>query len=339
MNALEIQRLASWLRCHVQDFKGDLRAEPFAGGQSNPTYRLYAGPNQWVLRRKPIGTLLASAHAVDREFRVMQALAGTDVPVPRVHALCMDESVIGSSFYVMDYLDGRVFIDPSLPGMTPAERAAIYTELQRVAAAIHSVDVQRIGLADFGRPQNYLSRQIERWIRQYRASETEHIEAMERLIAWLSSQQPEEGAGGLIHGDFRIDNVIFHPTEPRALAVIDWELSTLGSPEADFAYHCMAWRVRPEEFRGLKGHDLASLGIPDEAGHLAAWCRLTGRASPANWEFLLAFNMFRMAAILQGILARARQGNAAAADAEQTGQRARRMAEAGLRVVQHKPGG
>ena len=187
MNATELQRLEPWLRRHVQDFDGELCAQPLAGGQSNPTYRLDAGPNRWVLRRKPIGTLLASAHAVDREYRVMRALAQTDVPVPRMHALCMDESVIGSSFYVMDYLDGRVFIDPSLPGMTPAERAAIYAELQRVAAAIHSVDVQRIGLADFGRPQSYLSRQIERWVRQYRASQTERIEAMEQLIPWLCS--------------------------------------------------------------------------------------------------------------------------------------------------------
>lgn len=334
MSALDTSRLAPWLREHVAPFEGELLAQALAGGQSNPTYRLHAGPHRWVLRRKPPGNLLASAHAVDREYRVMKALAGTEVPVPRMHALCMDDSVIGSAFYVMDFVEGRVFADPALPGMTPEQRGAIYAELQRVAAAIHGVDVQAVGLADYGRPQGYVARQLERWVRQYRASETEPLAAMEKLITWLQGQPPREGATGLVHGDFRIDNLIFHPTEPRALAVIDWELSTLGDPEADFAYHCMAWRVTPDEFRGLRGHDLAALGIPDEESYLAQWCRLTGRRRPPQWEFLLAYNMFRMAAILQGILARSRQGNAAAADAEATGLRARRMAQAGWRLVQ-----
>ena len=256
-------RLADWLRAHVRPFRGGVQVEPLAGGQSNPTFRVTAGEHRWVLRRKPPGVLLASAHAVEREFRVMRALQGTAVPVPAMHALCEDASVIGSPFYVMDFVEGRVLADPALPGMDPAERAAIYSELQRVMGAIHRVDVQAVGLADFGRPQNYLARQVERWTRQYRASETERIEAMEHLIAWLPAQLPGHEEVALVHGDFRIDNVIFHPSLPRALAVIDWELSTLGHPVVDFAYHAMAWRVTPDEFRGLRGHDLAALGIPD----------------------------------------------------------------------------
>lgn len=330
----DISRLSQWLRDQGLAFDGELTVSPLSGGQSNPTYRIGAGERQWVLRRKPPGQLLASAHAVDREYRVMQALAATDVPVPQTIALCNDASVIGSMFYLMAYLPGRVFLDPTLPDMTPDERGAIYREVQRVVAAIHSVDVDRIGLSDYGRPQNYLRRQIERWSRQYRASQTDHIDAMEKLIDWLPLHVPEDGPAGLVHGDYRIDNLIFHPSEPRALAVIDWELSTLGDIFVDIAYHCMFWRLTPDEFRGLKGHDLQALGIPDEAAQLAAWCRLTGRNQPAHWDYYLAFNMFRMAAILQGILARSRQGNAAARDAEETGQRARLLAEAGWRQVQ-----
>lgn len=331
-------RLADWLRAHVRPFRGGVQVEPLAGGQSNPTFRVTAGEHRWVLRRKPPGVLLASAHAVEREFRVMRALQGTAVPVPAMHALCEDASVIGSPFYVMDFVEGRVLADPALPGMDPAERAAIYSELQRVMGAIHRVDVQAVGLADFGRPQNYLARQVERWTRQYRASETERIEAMEHLIAWLPAQLPGHEEVALVHGDFRIDNVIFHPSLPRALAVIDWELSTLGHPVVDFAYHAMAWRVTPDEFRGLRGHDLAALGIPDEAAHAAGYCARVGRTDLPHWEYCLVFNMFRMAAILQGILARARAGNAAAADAEATGQRARRMAEAGSRLARQVTG-
>ena len=337
MNAAEQQRLADWLRTNVADFRGELRLQPLAGGQSNPTYRVEAGEHRWVLRRKPPGVLLASAHAVDREYRVMAALAATDVPVPRVHALCEDDAVIGSTFVVMDFAEGRVFVDPSLPGMAPAERAPIYAAMARTLAAIHRVDVAAVGLSGHGKPQHYLSRQIERWTRQYRASQTDRIEAMERLIDWLPARLPaglDDEPGTLVHGDFRLDNLIFHPTEPRVLAVIDWELSTLGHPLADLAYHLMAWRVTPDEFRGLKGHDLAALGIPDEAAHLATYRDAGGRDSGPHWGYVMAFNMFRMAAILQGILARSLQGNAAAADARATGERARRMAEAGWRQAQ-----
>ncbi len=335
---MDTARLADWLRAHVRPFHGSVKLEPLSGGQSNPTYRVSAGEHRWVLRRKPSGVLLASAHAVDREFRVMRALGGTAVPVPAMHALCEDPSVIGSAFYVMDFIEGRVLADPALPGMSPVERGMVYAELQRVIAAIHRVDIASVGLADFGRPQNYLARQIDRWARQYRASETERIEAMERLIEWLPARLPQDEEVALVHGDFRIDNLIFHPTEPRALAVIDWELSTLGNPVVDFAYHGMAWRVMPNEFRGLRGHDLVALGIPAEAAHAAGYCAQAGRTQLPHWEYCLAFNMFRMAAILQGILARARAGNAAADDAEATGLRARRMAEAGWRLAQQLAG-
>ncbi len=329
--------LADWLRAHVRPFSGAIRIEPLTGGQSNPTYRIEAGEHRWVLRRKPPGVLLASAHAVEREHRVMQALAGSAVPVPAMHVLCEDAGVIGSPFYVMDFVEGRVFSQPDLPGLAPAERAAIFDEMNRVVAALHGVDVAAVGLSDYGRPQNYLARQLDRWTRQYRASETERHEPMEQLIAWLQAHRPEDEATALVHGDYRIDNLIFHPTEARVLAVLDWELSTVGHPLVDFAYHVMTWRVTPEEFRGLRGHDLAALGIPDEAAYVAAYARRTGRDPAAglpHFGYYLAFNMFRMAAILQGILARSRQGIAASADAERTGRQARPMAEAGWRLVQ-----
>ncbi|MFZ5464625.1 MAG: phosphotransferase [Pseudomonadota bacterium] len=330
-HAFDTDRLAAYLRAQVCDFRGALSVEPFAGGQSNPTYLITAGERRYVLRRKPSGVLLPAAHAVDREYYVMRALADSGVPVPRVYALCEDTSVVGTPFYVMEFIEGRVLWDPSLPGMTPAQRAAVYDELNRVIAALHGVDYRAAGLADFGKPGNYLTRQIERWTRQYRASETETIEAMERLIEWLPAHRPEGEETALVHGDYRIDNVIFHPSEPRILAVLDWELSTLGHPLVDFAYHCMTWRVSPEEFRGLKGHDLRALGIPQEDAYLAAYCRRTGRDVVPHWDYYLVFNMFRMAAILQGILARSRHGTAASADAAETGKRARLMAEAGWR--------
>ncbi len=332
-HTLDVDRLYGWLQSNLDTFMGTPTVAKFAGGQSNPTYLLSSGEQRYVLRRKPPGVLLPSAHAVDREYRVMHALAGSTVPVPRVHLLCEDTSVIGTAFYLMEYVDGRTFWDPALPGLPNAERAALYDEMNRVIAALHSVDVAGAGLTGFGRPGAYLKRQIDRWTRQYRDSETERIDAMERLIEWLPAHIPESDETTLVHGDFRIDNLIFHPTEPRIVAVLDWELSTLGHPLSDLAYHCMGWRVTADEFRGMKNQDLPALGIPSEAQYVEAYCRRTGRSGIEQWDYYLAFNMFRMAAILQGILARALQGIASGADALETGRRARPMAEAGWRQV------
>jgi len=330
-----IEGLANYLRAQGRPFQGELQIEQFAGGQSNPTYLVTAGADRYVLRRKPPGTLLPSAHAVDREYRIMRALADSGVPVPKVFALCEDPSIIGTAFFLMEYVEGRVFWDAKLPGVEPAERRKIYDELNRVIAALHAVNYSAVGLTDYGRPGNYLTRQIDRWTRQYRAAATEPMEAMERLIEWLPAHVPPSDETTVVHGDYRIDNVILHPTEPRILAVLDWELSTLGHPLADFAYHVMTWRVTPDEFRGIKGADLAQLDIPDEAAYVEAYCRRTGRTSIDDWDYYLAFNMFRMASILQGILARAIQGNATSPEALATGQRARPMAEAGWRQVEH----
>ena len=325
---LPIERLEAWLSDHVEGFRGPVAAERFAGGQSNPTYRLTAGSGQYVLRRKPPGPLLPSAHAVDREFRVMRALAATPVPVPRVHALCEDDAVIGSAFYVMEHLDGRIFWDQRLPEIaSPAERAAMFQSMNMVIADLHRVDYAAVGLGDFGRPGNYMARQIARWSRQYRASETETIAAMDRLIDWLPEHLPPEGAPAIVHGDYRMDNLIFHPNEPRVIGVLDWELSTIGDPLADFAYHVLTWRVTPELFRGLAGVDFAALGIPDEPAYVAAYCRRTGRAAIEGWEFYLVYSLFRIAAILQGIARRAIDGTAAGADAADQGRLARPLAE------------
>ena len=335
-HAFDSGRLAAWLRAHVEGFSGELTVEQFKGGQSNPTFLLSAGSKKYVMRRKPPGKLLPSAHAVDREYRVITALAQSDVPVAKGYALCEDESVIGTAFYVMDYVEGRILWDPALPGLQPAERTAIFDEMNRVIAALHSVDYAAAGLADYGKPGNYFSRQIDRWSKQYRASETEKIEAMDNLMAWLPANIPAGDETAIVHGDYRLDNVIFHPCEPRILAVLDWELSTLGHPLADFAYHCMTWRLSPGQFRGLAGHDLAALGIPDEREYAGMYCRRTGRSAfaAAEWEYYIAFNMFRLAAIAQGIMARALQGNASSQEAIDTGKRARPLAEEAWRQVE-----
>ena len=338
VHAIDAGALADYLRRSVAPFSGDVKVEQFHGGQSNPTYRITAGDRRYVLRRKPPGPLLPSAHAVDREFRVMTALARTDVPVPKMYALCADPSVIGTAFYVMEYVEGRILWDPTLPGMTRAERAAHYDELNRVIAALHRVDVETVGLSDYGKPGNYVERQVGRWTRQYQAAGAERIPAMDRLIEWLPRHVPASDETAIVHGDYRIDNVIFHPREPRVLAVLDWELSTLGHPVSDFAYQAMAWRLSPQQFRGLKGFDLEALGIPSEAEYIALYCRRTGRASIPDWEIYLIFNMFRIAAILHGVLSRAIQGNASSANAIEQGSRARLVADTAWEMAQRIDG-
>jgi len=334
VHAIDAERLAAFLRAHVAPFAGPVGIHQYQGGQSNPTYRITAGDETYVLRRKPPGTLLPSAHAVDREYRVMHALATTDVPVPRMLALCEDASVLGTAFYVMEYVRGRVLWDPTLPGMTREQRAAHYDELNRVIATLHNVDYAAIGLADYGRPGQYVERQIARWSKQYAAAGIAPIPAMDRLIEWLPQHLPAGDETRIVHGDFRLDNMIFHPTQPRVLAVLDWELSTLGHPVSDFAYQVMAWRLTPGEFRGIAGADLAALGIPSESEYVAAYCRRTGRERIDDFEVYLIFNMFRIAAILHGVLARAMQGNAASQDALATGSRARLVADVAWSMAQ-----
>ena len=335
MSGIDTGALEGWLAEHVPHYRGPCRLIPFEGGQSNPTFRLESASGRYVLRRKPMGALLASAHAVDREARVLRALAATAVPVPQVHALCEDASVIGSAFYVMDHIEGRVLWDARLPGMTPSDRRAIYDQMNATIAALHSLDPAALGLGDFGRPGNYLARQIARWTSQYRASETEPIAAMDALIAWLPAHIPPHDATAIVHGDFRLDNLVLHPTEPRVVAVLDWELSTLGHPLADFAYHAMAWRLTPDLFRGLAGTDLATLGIPDEQSYLADYCRRTGQNPPDDWNTYIVFSMFRIAAIMQGITKRAQEGTAASAAAIDIGRRARPIAEQAWALAGH----
>ena len=328
-HAFDTGRLATWLAETVGPQDGPVDVAQFKGGQSNPTYLVTAGSRRYVLRRKPPGKLLPSAHAVDREYRAMKALADTDVPVARMHALCEDESVIGTVFYLMEYVGGRVLWDPRLPDLSPPERARHHDEINRVIAALHSVDPVAVGLGDFGKTGEYIARQVARWTKQYQASETGKIEAMDNLIAWLPANIPAGDETRIVHGDYRIDNVIFDPVEPRIRAVIDWELCTLGHPLADFAYHCMVWRIPPGVFRGLGGTDLPSLGIPTEREYVAAYCRRTGRDGIAerDWEYYMAYNLFRIAAIVQGVMARALQGNASSAEALETGRAARPLAE------------
>jgi aminoglycoside phosphotransferase (APT) family kinase protein len=325
--------LERYLREHVEGFRGPLRVRQFRGGQSNPTYHLQAPDRAYVLRRKPPGKLLPSAHAVDREYRVMRALAGTGVPVPRTFVLCDDPGVIGTAFFVMDYVAGRVFPDPRLPDCSPEERAGIWDSVNDVLARLHRVDWQAIGLADFGRPGAYIARQIHRWTSQYRASETERIEAMERLIAWMPAHVPADDETALVHGDYRVGNVLIHPTEPRVAAVLDWELSTLGHPLADLAYNCIPFRLAHAVFEGFADQERPA-GIPSEEEYLAAYCKRTGRSGIAHWDYYVAFALFRLAAIAQGIMGRVVAGTANDPAARERGARARPLAERAWEIVE-----
>lgn len=333
----DIAAMQDYMHQHVDGFSGDLSVEQFNGGQSNPTFKLSTSTGQrYVLRTTPGASakLLASAHAIDREFRVMNALGKTTFPVARQHALCTDESVIGRAFYIMDFVEGRVLWDPAMPGMDNAQRAAHYDEMNRVIAQLHTIDHAAIGLGDYGKPGNYFSRQIDRWSRQYKASETEKIEAMDSLIEWLPKNIPAGDETSIVHGDYRLDNMIFHPTEPRVIAVLDWELSTLGHPLADFSYHCMSWHISPGQFRGIGGLDHKALGIPAEDEYIAKYCERTGKhICMEDFRFYLAYNMFRMAGIAQGIMKRHMDGTASSDQALRTGRIARPMAEMGWRYT------
>lgn len=333
---LDDDALARYLEIHLAGFRGPLQSRKFKGGQSNPTYLLEAASGRYVLRRKPPGKLLGSAHAVDREFRVLQSLADSAVPVAEPLHLCADETVIGSMFYIMAFVDGRIFWDPSLPELSPENRSAVYDTLLRTLAAIHAVDIDAAGLADYGKSGNYFARQLDRWSRQYRDSETRSIPAMDALIANLPARCPaDDGTVRLVHGDFRIDNLMFTADDTRVLAVVDWELSTLGHPLADLGYFCMALRLpRNPALPGLAGLNRAALGIPDETQMLQRYAELTGRAIPGDWAFFLAFSFFRLAAIAQGVAKRAQQGNASSDQAVQAGQMVQMLAELGLAELQ-----
>ena len=324
-HSFDTAALTRWLQTHLPGFEGPLTVASFKGGQSNPTYKLQTPSRSYVMRAKPgpVAKLLPSAHAIEREFAVMRGLAGTEVPVPTMYCLCEDESVIGRAFYIMDFIEGRILWDQALPSMSKEERAAIYAEMNRVMAALHRVDVGAQGLSSYGKPGNYFERQIGRWSKQYQSSVTQPIEEMDQLIAWLPQHIPalaqSESLVSVVHGDYRLDNLVFHPTQPRILAVLDWELSMLGHPLADFSYHAMAWSIPPGSFRGIAGLDFAELGIPDQDQYIRMYCahmpHVNADDLKADWNFYMAYNMFRIAAILQGIAKRVEAGTASSAQA------------------------
>jgi len=331
-------RLAEHLSARLPGFEGPLKVRQFQGGQSNPTYLLCTPTRNYVMRSKPgpVAKLLPSAHAIEREFRVMRALAAQGIPVPDVLLLEEDESVLGRAFYVMAHVEGRILWDPTLASLSTSERGAIYDEMNRVLARLHQVDVAAAGLADYGKAGNYFARQIGRWSKQYQASETEAIEPMNRLIEWLPQHVPAGDETRVVHGDYRLDNLIFHPTEPRIIAILDWELSTLGHPLADLSYHCMIWHIPACGFRGIAGLDHAALGIPQEADYVRRYCERVGRGEIDNWNFYLAYNLFRIAAILQGVYKRATEGLASSDNAMQTGKNVKALAELGWIYAQRE---
>jgi aminoglycoside phosphotransferase (APT) family kinase protein len=323
-----VEGLETWLGESIEGFDGPLKLSRFADGQSNPTFLLWTPKSRYVLR-KPQGILLPSAHAVEREYRVMRALENTGLPVPRVLSLCESVEVIGAPFYVMNYVAGRIFWDPALPELQRDQRQALYDDMNRVVAKLHCVDPLSVGLSDYGRPGRYLERQVARWTKQYLASQTQSIEAMNRLIDWLPKRLPPDSATSIVHGDLRLDNIIFHPSEPRVIALIVWELSTLGDPLADFGYHMLTWILRADEFRGMADANLPSLGIPGADYYLRLYAERRGLSSidPEVWEYHLVYNLFRLAAILQGIAKRAEDGTASSSDAQETGAKAHLIAE------------
>ena len=335
-DVMDIEVLGAYLEANVAGYEGPTQIDEFADGQSNPTYKITASSGEYVLRRQPSGKLLKSAHAVDREFRVLAALADTDVPVAKVFHLCEDTDVIGSMFYVMEYCDGRIFWDAAIPEVGKSERSAIYDEMNRVLAALHQVNIDSAGLRDFGKPGNYFERQYERWCSQYRASETRSIKAMEELIGWLAKNLPDDdGKVSLVHGDYRLDNMIFHPSEPKVIALLDWELSTLGHPFADVGYQCMQLRLPPRvgSVSGLRGRDLRELGIPTEEEYVASYCQRMGIEGIDNFGFYVAFSFFRLAAIIQGVVKRAADGNASNRNAAQFEAYVEPMAELALEAI------
>jgi len=335
-HVIDARKLATYLESHIDGFRGPLTVEQFAGGQSNPTYKLRAASDIYVLRSKPLGVLLKSAHAVDREFRVIKALADSKVPVATAYHLCSDDSVIGSMFYVMSFAAGRNFWDAALPELAREQRPAIYDAINNTLAALHNVDIEAAGLGDFGKPGNYFERQIGRWQQQYRAAETETIPSMEELMGWLPANLPaDDGRVSLIHGDFRIDNMIFDPQQPRVIALLDWELATLGHPLADLAYYCM-WLRLPKlgAVKGLAGEDSTALNIPSEQKFVEDYCRRTGVTRIDNWNFYLAFSFFKMTAIVQGILKRALEGNASNSSALEVGRMAGSLSTMAMALIE-----
>lgn len=330
----DIKALERYMATHVEGFKGPITAEQFRGGQSNPTYRLTTPGARYVLRRKPPGTLLKSAHAVDREYRMLVALQDSKVPAARPFALCVDESVIGSAFYIMEHVDGRVFWDHLIPEFDNAQRAALYDHMNEVLAELHLLDYERVGLADFGKPGNYFARQIGRWTKQYNASQTDTIAEMNNLIEWLPKNIPADESISVVHGDYRLENMIIHPTEPRIVAILDWELSTIGHPLGDLTYQCAQWRLpHTALMNGIQGVDRQAYGIPTEDEYVATYCRRTGRRTIENWDFYMAYNLFRLAAIVQGIVGRIRDGTASSKDAATMSGRVRPLAEMGWAIV------
>jgi len=328
-------RLHDWLAAHISDYHGPLAIRQFSGGQSNPTYLLQTAAAQYVLRRKPPGNLLASAHAVDREFRVLRALSAYPVPVPRVFALCEDPAVIGTSFYVMEHVSGRIFWDSTFPELGRQERAAYFEAMSAALASLHNIDYRAAGLEDFGRAEGYVARQVSRWAKQYLAdSDAGRIAAMDRLVDWLPEHVPQTGPISIVHGDYRCDNLVFHPTEPRLLAILDWELATIGDPLADFAYHLMIYRLPALAIPGLVGVDLRARGIPSERDYIAAYCRRTGRDSLPDLDVYLAYNMFRLAAIFHGIRGRVLRGTAVSPRAREYAQHVEALADCAWRQAE-----